>query len=283
MVNIDLYVSGDNSVLDIEHDYLLNDSSICIHNNPGNPASIAYLRLPALDNSDIPLSIYSSITANNDEKDKLLDLIFLLQNDTHIHNGVFRDFNQVMFTDSKILASDNHGVILSENEYNNSKLTISNLRAREAIIFASKVELLNGGFVKTLLGISLHGTMQNIILQGGNENLVLGELDIKPNINELKLQNVTVGNKFIHSSIKELLMQNVRSKNNWQIDNYAPETLKIDMLTGACDNRFTADKVTIHKIISPRGKFYIAAKSYINFNIDHESKITSSYPVIFDS
>ena len=281
MVNIDLYVSGDNSVLDIEHDYLLNDCSICIHNNPINPSSIAYLRLPSLDKTDTPLSIYSSITAKNSENDQLLDLIFLLQNDTHIYNGVFRDFNKVMFTDSKVLASDGQGVILSENEFNNNTLIINNLRAREAIIFASKVELLNGGFVKNLLGISLHGIIQNIMLQGEGENLAIGELDIKPNINELKLENVTIGNKFIHSSIKELLMHNVKAKNNWQIDGYTADALKIDMLTGAYDNRFTADKVTIHKIISPKGKFYIAAKSYINFNIDHESSI-AGYELVMD-
>jgi hypothetical protein len=95
MGNIELYISGDNAVLDIEPNYLLEGNSIIIHNNPFNPASIVYFNLPGLDEPDAQLEVYSSIKASYSEDERLLNLILLIQNDTYIHNGILRDFNQV--------------------------------------------------------------------------------------------------------------------------------------------------------------------------------------------
>ena len=94
---MEIHVSGDNSVFDINHDDIINEIPIIIHNDQYNPAARVFLNLPKTNSK---LDMHCSISTDSISN---LELILLLNNDTHIHNGSFKTFDKVMVTDHKIV------------------------------------------------------------------------------------------------------------------------------------------------------------------------------------
>ncbi len=122
---IDLYVSGDNSVLDLDFVALASDNSFLIHNDPLNPAHTVYLNLPKIESL---LEVHSSIRTDSPN----LELMILLNSDTYIRSGKLDDFERVMITDQKILERSSNNLILSKIEHNDSQLKIPQFGIRIA-------------------------------------------------------------------------------------------------------------------------------------------------------
>ena len=79
-MTIDVYISGDNSVFDIDHNDVINEIPIVIHNDHYNPASKVFLNLPKTSSK---LDIHSPISTDSDN----LDLILLLNNDCLLYTS----------------------------------------------------------------------------------------------------------------------------------------------------------------------------------------------------
>ena len=262
---MEIYASGDNSVFDIDQDDIINEIPIVIHNNQYNPASKIFLNLPETGSK---LDIRNSISTDGEN----LDLILLLNNDTHIHNGSFKTFDRVMITDQKVIERTDQDVILSGENFHNKNLTIDNLRVKEAYFFASNVKLLNGGIAQQFLGMTLHGMLQNIYLQGGEKPFSICDMDIRSNIEQLFLDNVLISNSLKYDQIKELSLKDTYSQTPLSLKNIK-ECKDLGLKTTAIDNEISVDSISISSLLSPRGKFYIAAKSYIEFHVDKDSHL----------
>ena len=129
---VDLYVSGDYSVFDLSYDDLTHDMPIFIHNDPHNPASKVFLNLSDSENY---LNMLSPIKADG----SALDLIILLKNNTHIHNGDFKDFKRVMITDQRALERTDNNIILEHKAHRNTSLKIDDFRTNEGYIYATQM------------------------------------------------------------------------------------------------------------------------------------------------
>lgn len=263
---MEIHVSGDNSVFDINHDDIINEIPIVIHNDQYNPAARVFLNLPKTNSK---LDMRCSISTDSISE---LELILLLNNDTHIHNGCFKTFDRVMVTDHKIVERTDQDVILSNDDFYDTNLTIDNLRAKEAYFFASNVKLLNGGIAQHFLGMTLHGMLQNIFLQGGEKLLTIGNMDIHSNINNLSLDKVLIKSSFKYNKIKELFFKDTYSQTPLSLKNIQ-HCKDFQLESTELINELFVDSISIGKILTPRGKFYIAAKSYIDFRVDNNSHL----------
>ena len=263
---MEIYISGDNSVFDIDHNDIINEIPIVIHNDQYNPAARVFLNLPKTNSK---LEMHCSISTDSISN---LELILLLNNDTHIHNGSFKTFDKVMVTDHKIVERTDQDVILSNNDFHDTNLTIDNLRAKEAYFFASNVKLLNSGIAQHFLGMTLHGILQNIFLQGGKKLLTIGNMDIHSNIDKLSLDKVLIKNSFKYNKIKELFFKDTYSQTPLSLKNIQ-HCKDFQLESTELLNELFVDSISIGKILTPRGKFYIAAKSYIDFRVDNNSHL----------
>jgi len=271
-VFIDLYVSGDNSVLDLDFAALASDNSFLIHNDPLNPAHTVYLNLPKIESL---LEVHSSIRTDSPN----LELMILLNSDTYIRSGKLDDFERVMITDQKILERSSNNLILSKIERNDSQLKIDNFKVNSGYLFATQVELLNGGIARNLLGVVLHGHLQNLLLQGVKDSyFTVGNLDVKSHINLLDMNTVLLKGKFSYESIQKLTMQNSKNYESLSLKNVKEcNSFSLDSL--AHGNEIFTDSIIINRLNTPSGKFYISAKSYIKFNTD---KMLSGVDLVLD-
>ena len=258
MHTIDINVSGDSSVFEID-DFHLN-TSLNIHNDPSNPASIIFLKLP--ESQDV-VEFFGAIKAGGAES----DLVILVNNDTHIHNGDLRDFSHVLISDHPILKQTHNNIILDSDRHHGSKLIIDNFRAHEGYIFCDELDLLKGGKVTDILGINSGGKVNKINIQGlGNGYFVIGKLDIRSYLSELVLNGVMINNDFEHIGVDNCTL--TRSITRGNISLKSIENFEQLALTSAAElHNIETNSIVINNLRYHVGKFYISAKSYINFNI----------------
>ncbi|PFX12133.1 Uncharacterized protein YbeQ [Stylophora pistillata] len=177
-----------------------------------------------------------------------------------------------MITDQKVIERTDQDVILSDETFHNKSLTIDNLRVKEAYFFAANVQLLNGGIAQHFLGMTLHGMLQSIYLKGGDKPFSICDMDIRSNIEQLFLDNVLISNSLKYEQIKELSLKDIYSQTPLSLKNIT-ECKDLRLKTTAIDNEISVDSISISSLLSPRGKFYIAAKSYIEFHVDKDSHL----------
>ena len=215
MYDLDIQISGDNSIVDLELSSLGMDVCLSIHNDLINPADTLHLIAPKTNHK---LEWQSKIKTN----DPTLDLMILLNNDTHIHDGSFTDFERVMITNHKILERTNNGVSL--DDHNKSyviKLIIENFRTGQGLIFCSHLALIASGIAKDFLCINLEAQDPQLKLIGidDRERFTVGNLQINSNIKKLTMSNVLVRESFTHQNIDDLFIENTLADGNFNLSN----------------------------------------------------------------
>ena len=120
MYDLDIQISGDNSVIDLELAAFGSDTYLSIHNDLINPADTLYLVAPKTNSK---LEWQCKIQTDCCD----LDLMILLNNDTYIRDGSFKDFNHVMISNHNILERTNSAISLDDyNKGYDVKLIIEN-------------------------------------------------------------------------------------------------------------------------------------------------------------
>ena len=268
MHDLDIQISGDNSIVDLELSSLGVDICLSIHNDLINPADTLHLIAPKTNHK---LEWQSKIKTN----DPTLDLMILLNNDTHIHDGSFVDFERVMITNHKILERTNNAVSLDDN--NNSyaiKLIIENFRTGQGLIFCSHLALIASGIAKDFLCINLEAQEPQLKLIGidDRERFTVGNLQINSSIKKLTMSNVLVRDSFTHQNIDDLFIENTLADGNFNLSNIG-SIRKLELSSTGHDSKIYCNNIEISNLFTPQGKFYIAAKSYIDFKINQGGRL----------
>jgi hypothetical protein len=95
MNDIDIQISGDNSVLDLDAEVLFDAQNfIHIYNDGANPVDRLYINLPQV------LGTFNWKANMDFAGHEILDLFVLLKNKTHIKHGEFAEnIKNVLFTE----------------------------------------------------------------------------------------------------------------------------------------------------------------------------------------
>ncbi|WP_375331624.1 hemagglutinin repeat-containing protein [Candidatus Tisiphia endosymbiont of Temnostethus pusillus] len=273
MVEFDFYINGDVAVLALNQEHLALDTILHVHNNDlKNPAKEVFVILPHLLSTTALINWYGTIDLIEGME---ADLLILFDSTTHIHNGSFKGFKSVLLSDHKIRTQTKREAILDEGVSNNAKLTVNNFYAKESYIFCNSLSLLNGGTITNILGIKLHGNSPEITFRGDDTTekyLVIGKLDIRSPINQLSLYKVLINDSFHHARINHLCIKYSVAAEDWHLEN-VQSVSGLSLKTLAIDSQIFTDKIEITSLLAPRGKFYIAAKSYINFIIEDQGQL----------
>ncbi|WP_342269477.1 hypothetical protein [Rickettsia endosymbiont of Orchestes rusci] len=268
MPDFELYVSGDEAVLTLDSTHLASNTKLHVHNNPVNPTDKIYITFAnsAAVNWQGVIDLIEGRAA---------DLLIFLKSTTHIYNGSFKGFNSVLLTDHKISTENKKEILPNEEAHNNVKLIIDNFRAKEGYIFCNNLSLLKGGKVTDKLGIKLYGNNPQITFEGNtiNDYLVLNNLDIKTAVTQLTLDKVVLNGNFNHAQINSLLVKDSVAADSWRLENIKSVT-GLSLQTLGINNQIFTDSIEITNLLSPRGKFYISAKSYINFKIESQGNLS---------
>jgi hypothetical protein len=268
MQDLEIQISGDDSIIDLNLDSFSADLCLSIHNDLLNPADTLYLIVPKTKDK---LKWQSAI--KTDDLD--LDLMILLNNDTYIHNGSFKDFSHVMITNHSILERTNSSISLDDNKSYDVKLIIENFRTSKGLLFCSHLALIASGIVKDFLSINLEAKQPQLKLVGidDKERFTVGNLEINSNIKKLTMSNVLVNENFTHKNIAELFIENTLINGNFHLSNIG-NVIKLEVDSTGDDNKINCDKIIVGNLFTPQGKFYIAAKSFINFKINDGGRLT---------
>lgn len=271
MPEFDFFVSGDAAVLDLKLEHLGLDSVLRIHNNDNDVTNIKaakqiFIKLPNPHSSSALINWYGTIVLDGIEA----ELLVLFESATHIHNGNFKDFKSVLFSDHIINKQTNKEALIDETAHNQAKLTINKLYAQEIYVSSSSFNLLGGGRITGKLGIDVHGDDPRITFEGASavkDYLNIEKLDITSQVNQLLLNKVLINNSFKHSLIKNLLIQDSIASGDWDLENIQAIT-GLSLRTAGVNNKIFTDTIEITNLSIFPGKFYISAKSYINFKIE---------------
>jgi hypothetical protein len=259
-------VSGENSVIDLSLEDLTSVGVLRLCNESANPATQIFLNLPALANNSDKLLWQSKVELQGATS----DLIVLFKNSTHILNGDFDSFDNVLLSDHRILEKTNQHVILDpENHYPDIKLMIDKFKTKSGYIFCSHLDLLKGGRIREFLGIrnSTPDPRINFTVDGsGYEQFIIKELELASPIERLLLDHVDVTSEFKLPKVNRLLMKGCNTLQNSEYQNVG-QIENLELNTAGLLAKVRADSVRIGKLIGDRGKFYIAAKSYIDFKL----------------
>ncbi len=194
MPKIDIFISGDDSIINLELSDFEANSWLSINNDENNPADTLFLIAPKTDKV---LEWRSKLQA----KKLGLNLMVLLNNDTHIHDGSFKDFEHVMISNHRIIEQSNSSLLLDDDTSTSYKvkLIIENFRTNRGLIFCSHLALIGGGIAKELLRIHLEDSAPHLKLIGINdqERFTACELQINSDITKLIMDKVLV-TKSIH-------------------------------------------------------------------------------------
>jgi hypothetical protein len=157
--DFDFYVSSNDSLLEFEHNHLIEDVKLNIINNENDPAETIFIILPKSVNNAInwvSKTILKGTSAN---------LVINYRDDLNIQYGNFGvkkisdndpvRFKEIMITDHKIINKYRHGIDIDEVENYNKTLTISNPRNEGLHLYGNKrnyhYQLLCGCNVQILL------------------------------------------------------------------------------------------------------------------------------------
>ena len=122
------------------------------------------------------------------------------------------------------------------------------------------------------LGIILNSKLAKVSLKGAKDYFVLGDFDIQSKLEQLVFDKVFINGNFQHRSIQNLLIKNTTSKVNLLLDNIE-EVTELSLSTTAQNNNLNVNSINITNLFFPGGKFYISAKSYINFRIEEGGRL----------
>lgn len=265
MFEYDLYVFGDQALLELTGDHLLADTILHIHNDNDNPTDQIYISLPDLLSSTALVNWRSKLDLQGREA----ELTILLGSNTHIHHGDFKQFKQVLITDHKILNKLPSSVILDPLANNNVKLTVDHFIANKTYLLCNQFNLL-GGAIKEQLAIKLHGNDRQIKLAGIDQDhlLVLDRLNIGSEVDILELDKVLTKEKFNCDLAKILSIKDGLADKNLSLK--SKDVTDLSLRTRGETDITSEGKILITNIHSPSGKFYIAANSYIHFKTDQQ-------------
>ena len=268
MYDLDIQISGDNSVIDLELSAFGSDTCLSIHNDLINPADTLYLVAPKTNSK---LEWQCKIQTDCCD----LDLMILLNNDTYIRDGSFKDFNHVMISNHNILERTNSAISLDDyNKGYDVKLIIENFRTSKGLIFCSHLGLIAGGIAKDFLGINLEDQDSQLKLMGkdNKERFSVGKLQVNSNIKKLTMSKVLVKESFTHQNIDDLFVENTLAESNFNLTNIG-NIRKLEISSAGQDSKIYCNNIEISNLFTPQGKFYIAAKSFINFKLSNEGRL----------
>ncbi|MDX1917440.1 MAG: hemagglutinin repeat-containing protein [Rickettsiaceae bacterium] len=272
---VEIKVSFDEALLNLDtYDIDSCNRRFLIENDPENPACCLYCEMP--ENIS---EFYSKVILNNNNgPENDLDLVVLLKNDCHIHPDAFQNFKTILFTDQDILEKSSN-VILSESYSKHLRLTIDRFRFQEAYFICGELSLEHaGGSKESVLGVKLHGDDTALSLKGYKDTsnkiqyFGLRNLEIKCQLNDLILDKVYIDKDFCTSNIRSINAQDFLLSSNLSLTNLDQVEASIETL--GYDINFDSKIVKINSFLSPRGKFYISAESYVDFKIDNSGEFS---------
>jgi hypothetical protein len=267
MHEIDIQISGDNSIIDLEMSSFNADTCLFIHNDILNPASTLYLIPPKTDHT---LEWKSKVKTD----DSNLDLMVLLNNNTTIHDGSFEDFDHVMITNHHVRERTNSGISFDDDQSYDVTLIIKKLKTKNGLIFSSHLALLASEIARDILRINLEDQAPMLRLEGINDQAQfdIGKFEINSNVKKLTLNNVKVNQGFTHKNIEDLFIENTLVKSDFNLSNVG--TIRKLGLSSTCtDSKIYCDTIEISNLFTPKGKFYIASNSYINFKLNEDGRL----------
>lgn len=265
MPQFDIFVSGEKAVLDLEYEQLKQDVVLHICNDSANPAEKLFITLP-LPRYPNNSTAFDSII---DFHGLPIDLIILINAHTCISNGNFDSFNNILISNHKVLEKNNTEIIIDSNNTYNTQLIIKNLVTKEAYIVCNELSILGKGRVTDTLGVRLKGDKSKLDIKGDNfpKFFVINNFDIQSTLDSLNLDKLLIKKNFSHNHINHLSVKNTKAIGNWDIRNID----NIEAYSLHSTNTVTAlhaHRAEITSLKCEGGKFYLSAKSYINFKIE---------------